>query len=259
MSAVLKHIDFEVPNWGEFDAGPQVRPGYYNEVLADRPLAYWRLGESRGPIAIDEMGHCHGTYQGGISHATEGALAFDHDRSVQFDGSTGYIDAGNVSLLSGSTACSIEFWLYQDGPSITSDGVIMMEWANGQAGWLLWVDQTGWISGAQNTLTFVPSQLDVPAVRLEGPTDLIRPNMWDHFVCTFQGGEYLRIYRNTQLMAELASNVIPSMPIAPRPLLIGKTNGSLGYLKGRLDELAVYDLALTPDRIAAHYNAGAGR
>ena len=40
---------------GSADSGPT----YRDEVLADNPLAYYRLGETSGTVALDETGHGH--------------------------------------------------------------------------------------------------------------------------------------------------------------------------------------------------------
>src|SRR5207249_4618020 len=44
------------------------RSPYAQAVLASRPLAYWRLDDIQGPIALDASGHGrHATYQGGVA------------------------------------------------------------------------------------------------------------------------------------------------------------------------------------------------
>jgi len=65
-------------------------------VLADTPIAYWRLDESAGMIARDSSGHGNdGTYIGGVHPGTAGAIANDPDTAATFDGATGYMDGGN--------------------------------------------------------------------------------------------------------------------------------------------------------------------
>jgi len=51
---------------------------YRATVLADTPLAYWRLGETTGTVAHDETGNGHdGTYIGGYTLGQTGALTGD--------------------------------------------------------------------------------------------------------------------------------------------------------------------------------------
>ena len=44
---------------------PDTAPGYAAEVLADSPVAYWRLSETSGSTVADETGNGHdGTVYG---------------------------------------------------------------------------------------------------------------------------------------------------------------------------------------------------
>lgn len=48
---------------------------YARTVLGDRPLAYWRLGEPSGTVAVDATGHGYaGTYTNGVTVGQAGAL-----------------------------------------------------------------------------------------------------------------------------------------------------------------------------------------
>jgi hypothetical protein len=61
--------------------------GYSHVVLAHRPAAYWRLGETSGTIAYDASPNRHdGYYQGAPTLGLAGAIAGDSNTSVGFDG-----------------------------------------------------------------------------------------------------------------------------------------------------------------------------
>src|SRR6266852_7303617 len=68
--------------------------GYSAVILADKPLGYWRLGESDpSQAAKDASGNGNdGTYVGGVTLGQKGAINRDPDTAAQFDGSTGYVD-----------------------------------------------------------------------------------------------------------------------------------------------------------------------
>ena len=61
---------------------------YALAVLADAPVAYWRLGETGGTQALDSAGTNHGTLSGGITLGQPGALA-DGSTAMRFDGVDG--------------------------------------------------------------------------------------------------------------------------------------------------------------------------
>jgi hypothetical protein len=75
---------------------------------------------------------------------------------------------------------------------------------------------------------------------------------WTHLAGTFEAGTY-KFYINGQLAA-----VATGQPLGPTnsvPLEIGAAGGGL-FFGGLLDEVSIYNRALTPDEIAAIYAAG---
>jgi hypothetical protein len=99
--------------WGRSGA----RADYLSVVLADGPLAYWRLGEASGPVAYDASGNAmHGTYIGGVTLAQAGALEGDADTAVCLDGVSGCMNMGwhpELSYLSNDF--TIEAWYKGEG------------------------------------------------------------------------------------------------------------------------------------------------
>jgi hypothetical protein len=60
---------------------------YASAVLADHPVAYWRLGEASGTTAIDSSAHLQtGAYFNGVSLGQPGALPGDPNTAARFDG-----------------------------------------------------------------------------------------------------------------------------------------------------------------------------
>jgi hypothetical protein len=60
--------------------------GYPATVIADNPVAYWRLGEASKPTALDSWGTHDGTYNGNETFGVAGALSGDSNKSVDFSG-----------------------------------------------------------------------------------------------------------------------------------------------------------------------------
>jgi hypothetical protein len=62
------------------DRGDALGMAYHTEVIADRPVAYWRLGEPSGAlVAVDEIGDLDGAALGDIQFGAVGALPGDPD------------------------------------------------------------------------------------------------------------------------------------------------------------------------------------
>src|SRR5690242_2948822 len=66
---------------------------YQAAVLKSKPVAYWRLGEARGPTARDATPQKHhGTYHGTPLLGQPGALLGDNDTSIRLDGKRSYVE-----------------------------------------------------------------------------------------------------------------------------------------------------------------------
>src|SRR5690348_3162252 len=82
---------------------------YATAVLADCPLAYFRLDETSGTSANDISGNARtGTINGTMGYNAPGALKNDIDSSMLFDGSSAYIAL--PSALTQGTVGSWECW-----------------------------------------------------------------------------------------------------------------------------------------------------
>ena len=77
-------------------------------------------------------------------------------------------------------------------------------------------------------------------------------NTWTHLAGTFEGGTY-RFYINGQLIATNSGQALG--PTNNAPLEIGGS-GSCEHFGGLLDEVSIYNRALSASEIAAIYNAG---
>ncbi len=86
----------------------------------------------------------------------------------------------------------------------------------------------------------------------------LRPNTWYHVVCTIQSSNSVSIYVNGVLSKTGAiTQSIPSRPL--EPLRIGSSSyydTSIWQFNGLIDEVAIYDRALSADEILQHYQAG---
>ena len=88
---------------------------YATAVLADGPLAYWRLGESGGTIAADATGNGYdATYSGSINLGTPG-MVVGSDTAIRIDPlGAGYVDG---PVLTGITVTGMEFWFQSESES----------------------------------------------------------------------------------------------------------------------------------------------
>jgi|GEM_PF-2633572 len=107
---ILKHADFEVPEFGEFVSPPIAVPGYAQAVNAMDPLAYWRCGETSGTTLADQTGAHNATLYGNYALGHAGALSTDTNGAVQlYKGEA----ISSIPVLPGLTSApfSIVLWV----------------------------------------------------------------------------------------------------------------------------------------------------
>ena len=78
---------------------------YEKAVLDKNPVAYWRLGEAKGPDVLDRSGNGHkGTCHGTVVFQETGATQGDEDTAVKLDGKKSFIEIGNHKNFSVPTS-----------------------------------------------------------------------------------------------------------------------------------------------------------
>ncbi len=88
---------------------------------------------------------------------------------------------------------------------------------------------------------------------LTGTTE-IAPKTWNHVVLV-RDGPRVTVYLNGKTEPEINGEAAITVPADSDPLFFGGRNDRFANFAGKLDEIAVYDRALTPDEIAAHQRA----
>jgi hypothetical protein len=243
------------------DSSAEAGTTYRGTVLNDSPLAYWRVGESAGTLAYDEItGTPPGQYVLPFTLGQSGAIHGDPNTAVLLGGDdASCVNTSNTASLSfsGTSAISIEMWLepVQQLDSNTRHAFIQETVdGNGKEGYGLFVSSGGLTF--QRHVSGNPTSINVNPPPL--PLD-----MFTYVVATYDGTDggsspgALHLYVNGGVAA-------PSVTAAggwTSPITSGAYVGCLGSpvgFHGVIDEVAVYGKALTPTQVLAHYNAGIG-
>jgi hypothetical protein len=213
---------------------------YRNQVLADEPIAYWRLGESSGTSAADTSGNGNtGTYGGGPTLGATGALAGDSDTATSFDGVNDNVSVPDSAALDLNGSFSIEFWAKQTSFTNTSPGIVNKGSSTTADGYLISAGNTGILTFKRNNVTVATAAGALTAG-------------YKHFVLTYDGAT-VRWYVNG--VAGTSSALALPANASTAALTIGL--GDAGqYANDAIDDVAVYQTALSTTRIAEHYNVG---
>lgn len=224
------------------DARPPA--GYHDSVLADGPVAYWRLADL-GTVARDEQSARLGTYQGGCTHGVPGALGASGDLALELDGTCTIVLDDQLDFA-GRAPYSIEAWV-----APTTGGNVFGH---------LFARQTRMATGpidgysvvfaaANNEIYFERS---IATDNRGSPHAIVQLGVLVHVVGVYDGAtSALYIDGDARGVPTQDARVAP--PFAAEPH-IGSAP-SENFLAGVLDEVAIYDKALSPSQVKAHYDA----
>ena len=225
----------------------------YRDVVLETPglQGYWRLGEVSGITAYDSKGTANGTLTNGPTFGGAGATTYPND-ALNLDGVDDYVDFGDVHDFAGTSSFTIECWLNR--------GTL------GEADKYRWIltkqsivdPRDGWAAYVAPDSTGTPQRIVFS--RFAGGTEHMAVSTtatvagtWYHLAATYDGSN-MRIYVNGVLEDTQASAL--SMPNTTFPMRISSAAPpSVHRFPGRLDEMAVYNVALSAAQIREHYAA----
>ncbi|MBK8293598.1 MAG: LamG domain-containing protein [Solirubrobacterales bacterium] len=194
---------------------------------ADSPIAYYRLGDASGDPMKDSSGNGHdGTYKNGQDSGPVG-ISGDGDHARKFFGDGGY---GFVSSIPAPTfQSSLEAWVNPDDMRDQSVA------GHGDAGEIS-------IQGG----LFVFKHMGTTVTSDVGPA----PGHYTQVVGVWDGTT-ISIYVNGERHGQVEATKRPS---SSSTFYVGY--GEIRpWFKGKLDEVAYYGRALTPNRILEHFLA----
>jgi hypothetical protein len=234
---------------------------YAEAVLDSEPIAYWRLSEFTGPKAADVSGHeNHAVYEPGVAFYLEGpeSPAFcgpDHvNRAAHFAG--GRMKAELPGLASQYT---VELWFW-NGMPVDARAVTGYLFSRGPDGAQeapgdhLGIGGNHEQTNAQGKLFFYNG--NELKETLVGTTDL-ELRSWNHVVLV-RDGENVTVYLNGRADPEIRGRAAPGCPPDVTQVFLGGRNDGLFDFEGKIDEVAVYNRALSAQEAARHFAAANG-
>ncbi len=223
------------------------KSNYAGTATANAPTAYWRLGETSGTTAADASPNTHpGTFTGGFTLNVTGALTSDTNKAVTFNGTTGYVNAGDLSVGESSTFTT-EGWVKTtttaNAPWIVSEASTTSN--TPLAG--ISLDSTG-----TKARFFVRDNANVDATIIGAKT--VNDGAWHHVVGVRNGTSF-KLYVDGQPDGT-ATATLGTISLNTTALGALKRAALGNYLNGTIDEAALYATALDPATIGRHYRNG---
>ena len=192
-------------------------------------LVSWWPGDGS---TIDIAGASNGTFQGTAQYYSSGKV----DAAFWFNGTSNYVDIPSMNL--GSTF-TVEFWMYPTGGG-SYQHLVSNTSSSSNYGALYYYPSSYvyFYQGGTN--------------RMATPANSVTYNTWSHIALTYDGS-VSRLYVNGALQATSSAF---SMTFNNALRLGYSTNNSDSRFSGLLDEVSLYNRALSVEEILAIYNSG---
>jgi hypothetical protein len=212
---------------------------YQDTVLDSGPVSYWRLDEASGTTAADQKATNSGTYMNAPSLGQPGALAGDSDTAVSFNGANNYVDVPTSASLNITGPISVEAWIKVNVWDYDWQAIV----AKGDSAYRLHRYP------ASDNLAFGTNAGD----DVQGTTN-VNDGSWHHVVGVWDGST-----KNTYVDGVLDTSCSDTGTLATNgyDLAIGENLEATGrYWDGSIDEVAVYNRALSATEVQLHYDSG---
>ncbi|HVU27462.1 MAG TPA: LamG domain-containing protein [Verrucomicrobiae bacterium] len=249
---------------------------YAKVVVADGPVAYWRLDESSGSTtAVDAVGSFDGIYTN-----NSGSFTFDVPTGIpnETDGAIGIANGATVSIpyaieINPLGAFTVEGWFQPASVTIggndyrTAISSMSNPYGIGPTGWLVY--QT-----AGNNWAWWPYNGFYNGIQLTD-YDQVVANEWYYLAMVYDGTNFT-FYVNGVAEASgtdsgfvqngnvpsggvanynynYNSNSISGFPTSEAFTIGQRVDDAFNPFEGTIDDVAVYDKALTPQQIQNHF------
>ena len=219
-------------------------PTYQSTVVADRPLGYWRLGDS-GPSVTDLSGNGHdGTADAGVVFGQTGLVPGDADTAVQTSGNDRIVVPGFEKFGAGATGFTTEYWITLDSAPTAFYNIVGDGESGGDFYFMNYLTNTGRIR-PHYSFANTPVSTDSNIQLQVGQTYHVATT-WD--AATGESNIFVDgvLDKTVVVSANVPSNT-------NNQIFIGKDNREPGG-NFTLDEVAFYDRPLSIGEVQSHFN-----
>lgn len=233
---------------------------YSSTVKLDGADAYWRLGETVGSSAFEEIGNEDGTYGGSPALGTTGLIT-DSDTAVTLGGGADVTLPDDSAINTGGpyTDRTFELWFNADAVATRQ---VLIETGGTTRGYVIYVEGGSVHGGAWNTTN---NGADTPWGPVWTLTPISAGTTYHVVLIHDVGGDSLRLYLNGTekddqpgvgtIFAHGRDGAIGAM-IDQSRFPTGSETGDGFRFSGVIDEVAIYGTQLSAGDIANHRAIG---
>jgi autotransporter-associated beta strand protein len=222
-----------------------VAPSPYEAIVSSsRPVAYWPLYETAGPVADDVWGGHQGTYLGNVTYGVAGPTVTG-SIGVGLDGVNPTAMTVPYSADLNPAVFSVEGW-FNPVNSNANCVVSCGQFASPRSGWLIYQGNgAGW-----NLRTYIGTSTTTAVNLTAGP--VLTFGTWQHVAATWDGTTG-RLYVNGVLAGSQVPTSTPAyMPGQSGGFAVGRRADDSFWWPGQAADVALYNHVLTPQEIQSH-------
>jgi hypothetical protein len=211
-------------------------------------VSYWKFNEDpSGNNAADEKG-LHALPNTGVTQDASGKIG----NAYAYSGTSSYtaeLDSADYELTS---ALSVSLWMKSSTASTWKCLISNYDSSVLENGWDLMITNTDILSWSVRNDTQTPDNMYV-----EGSVDVV-DGTWKHVVATFDG-TYCRIYVNGTADGTSSAWNHPIKYVDSNNFFTIGRREIANLYTGSIDEVGIWNRALTQTEITSLYNSGSGR
>ncbi|MGD9714826.1 MAG: LamG-like jellyroll fold domain-containing protein, partial [Thermomicrobiales bacterium] len=236
--------------------GLKTGSSYHHFNLNDGLVGYWKLDETSGTRAADSSGYGNsGSLVGPTISSTVAPVNFTNGRALSFDGSDDYVVLADSASLKPTTAITIATWVKPSTGSLnTLREIYRYDNLSGTQSTrhLFSFQNAGNCSGGGGTAGCIAFGISTGASYAELDVNISSANWenaWNYVVATYDGTTK-RIYQNGVEIGNTGATGSIGQPSSATPN-IGRSPTATEYFSGLIDDVRIYNRALSPGEIAA--------
>jgi hypothetical protein len=218
---------------------PGYTPYVYPHPLVSGLVAAYGFNEGSGTVVNDVSGYGNNGTISGAAWTTSGK----YGNALSFNGTNALVTVNNAPSLQLTTGMTLEVWVYPTTVTAAWRDVIYKGNDNYylEASSISGPPMAGAIFGGAYGQVYGPNALTA--------------NTWAHLAATYDGAA-MRLYVNGVQVASRAET--GAIATSTNPLQIGGDSIYGQYFEGRIDEVRIYNLALSVAQIQSDMNTPVG-
>jgi len=205
-------------------------------------VGYWNFQEGAGINVYDKTGYDNdGTWAGTGSHWANGKIG----EGGNFNGSNDYVNVGNPAELQLGNTGTLSLWLKFSSNNAPNGVISKNEGVGDTNGYMIWV-------GSESPGNVIIGEICNGSSnnRIQNSVSL-NDNNWHHIVFAWDGSFLYLYIDGVSAATPVAQTLTPVSNVYD--LHIGKISSSVYYYGGKIDEVRIYNRALSADEVQRVY------